>query len=59
MISRAEGAWVTGLTGAVRIITVGQSYVAEGQKVLLRQYARKIDSALRVNTPGARCWSAR
>jgi multidrug efflux system membrane fusion protein len=30
-----EGAWVTGLQGAVRIITVGQSYVAEGQKVLV------------------------
>ncbi|MDB5449153.1 MAG: efflux system protein [Phenylobacterium sp.] len=28
-----QGAWVTGLRGAVRIITVGQSYVAEGQKV--------------------------
>jgi multidrug efflux system membrane fusion protein len=28
------GAWVTGLSGAVKIITVGQSYVAEGQKVL-------------------------
>ena len=30
-----QGAWVTGLRGAVRIITVGQSYVAEGQKVLV------------------------
>lgn len=29
-----EGAWVAGLSGTVRIITVGQSYVAEGQKVL-------------------------
>jgi multidrug efflux system membrane fusion protein len=28
------GAWVAGLRGAVRVITVGQSYVAEGQKVL-------------------------
>lgn len=28
-----QGVWVTGLTGPVRIITVGQSYVAEGQKV--------------------------
>lgn len=32
-----EGAWVTGLKGPVRIITVGQSYVAEGQKVLVTQ----------------------
>ena len=29
----ASGVWVTGLKGPVRIITVGQSYVAEGQKV--------------------------
>lgn len=29
----ASGIWVTGLRGPVRIITVGQSYVAEGQKV--------------------------
>lgn len=28
-----EGAWVAGLRGAIRVITVGQSYVAEGQKV--------------------------
>jgi membrane fusion protein, multidrug efflux system len=28
-----QGVWVSGLTGPVRIITVGQSYVAEGQKV--------------------------
>lgn len=27
------GVWVSGLAGPVRIITVGQSYVAEGQKV--------------------------
>lgn len=27
------GIWVSGLTGQVRVITVGQSYVAEGQKV--------------------------
>ncbi len=27
------GVWVAGLAGPVRIITVGQSYVAEGQKV--------------------------
>jgi len=30
-----QGAWVTGLRVPVRIITVGQSYVAEGQKVLV------------------------
>lgn len=30
----AAGAWVAGLKGAVRVITVGQSYVAEGQKVV-------------------------
>lgn len=29
----AEGVWVSGLTGAVNVITVGQSYVTEGQKV--------------------------
>jgi len=29
----ADGVWVAGLTGSVRIITVGQSYVSEGQKV--------------------------
>lgn len=28
-----KGVWVTGLKGPVRVITVGQSYVAEGQKV--------------------------
>lgn len=28
-----EGVWVSGLTGPVRVITVGQSYVTEGQKV--------------------------
>lgn len=28
-----QGVWVTGLRGPVRLITVGQSYVAEGQKV--------------------------
>jgi multidrug efflux system membrane fusion protein len=27
------GVWVTGLAGPIRLITVGQSYVAEGQKV--------------------------
>lgn len=29
----SEGAWVRGLRGSVRVITVGQSYVAEGQRV--------------------------
>lgn len=28
-----DGIWVSGLTGEVRVITVGQSYVAEGQRV--------------------------
>jgi multidrug efflux system membrane fusion protein len=28
-----QGVWVRGLTGPVRVITVGQSYVADGQKV--------------------------
>lgn len=28
-----QGIWVTGLRGPARVITVGQSYVAEGQKV--------------------------
>jgi multidrug efflux system membrane fusion protein len=28
-----NGVWVTGLKGPVRLITVGQSYVADGQKV--------------------------
>ena len=31
----AAGLWVTGLSGPVRVITVGQSYVSEGQKVRL------------------------
>lgn len=30
-----QGVWVSGLSGAVRIITVGQSYVSEGQRVRL------------------------
>ena len=29
----ADGVWVSGLHGPVRLITVGQSYVSEGQKV--------------------------
>ncbi|NEX95169.1 efflux RND transporter periplasmic adaptor subunit, partial [Caulobacter sp. 17J65-9] len=29
----ADGVWVSGLSGSVNVITVGQSYVAEGQKV--------------------------
>ncbi|HEX5380383.1 MAG TPA: efflux RND transporter periplasmic adaptor subunit [Phenylobacterium sp.] len=29
----AGGVWVSGMRGVVRVITVGQSYVAEGQKV--------------------------
>lgn len=33
----AEGLWVSGLSGPVRLITVGQSYVAEGQKVRVAQ----------------------
>jgi multidrug efflux system membrane fusion protein len=28
-----DGVWVTGLSGSVELITVGQSYVADGQKV--------------------------
>ena len=28
-----QGVWVTGLDGTVRVITVGQSYVSEGQRV--------------------------
>ena len=28
-----QGVWVSGLSGTVKVITVGQSYVAEGQKV--------------------------
>ncbi|MES2034580.1 MAG: efflux RND transporter periplasmic adaptor subunit [Pseudomonadota bacterium] len=30
-----DGVWVTGLTGDARVITAGQSYVSEGQKVRL------------------------
>ncbi|MFN3522280.1 MAG: efflux RND transporter periplasmic adaptor subunit [Phenylobacterium sp.] len=33
MEETSEGVWVRGLRGAVKIITVGQSYVGEGQKV--------------------------
>ncbi len=33
-----SGVWVTGLQGPVRVITVGQSYVSEGQRV---QVARR------------------
>lgn len=32
-----QGVWVSGLHGSVRLITVGQSYVAEGQKVRVAQ----------------------
>lgn len=32
-----EGLWVSGLTGAVNLITVGQSFVADGQKVRVAQ----------------------
>ena len=32
-----DGSWVSGLTGPVRVITVGQSYVADGQKVRVAQ----------------------
>jgi multidrug efflux system membrane fusion protein len=28
-----QGVWISGLRGPVRVITVGQSFVAEGQKV--------------------------
>ena len=28
-----QGVWISGLRGSVRLITVGQSYVSEGQKV--------------------------
>ena len=28
-----QGVWISGLTGDVRVITVGQSYVSEGQRV--------------------------
>ncbi|HRD46717.1 MAG TPA: hypothetical protein PLF78_09565, partial [Caulobacter sp.] len=30
-----QGVWVAGLSGPARVITVGQSYVSEGQKVRL------------------------
>lgn len=33
----SEGLWVTGLSGAVQLITVGQSYVTDGQKVQVTQ----------------------
>ena len=33
----AEGLWVTGLSGPVSLIVVGQSYVADGQKVKVAQ----------------------
>lgn len=33
MSEAADGVWVTGLSGPVRLIVVGQSYVADGQKV--------------------------
>jgi multidrug efflux system membrane fusion protein len=32
-----DGVWVQGLSGAVRVITVGQSYVSEGQTVRVAQ----------------------
>lgn len=32
-----DGLWVSGLAGPVRLITVGQSYVADGQKVRVAQ----------------------
>jgi membrane fusion protein, multidrug efflux system len=35
-----QGVWVSGLKGPARIITVGQSYVAEGQKVKVAVAAR-------------------
>ena len=28
-----QGVWIVGLSGAVKVITVGQSYVSEGEKV--------------------------
>jgi multidrug efflux system membrane fusion protein len=28
-----EGVWVAGLAGPIRLVTVGQSYVGDGQKV--------------------------
>jgi multidrug efflux system membrane fusion protein len=33
----AGGVWVSGLRGPIRLITVGQSYVSEGQKVRVAQ----------------------
>ncbi len=33
----ADGLWVAGLAGPVRVITVGQSFVADGQKVQVAQ----------------------
>lgn len=36
----AEGAWVTGLPGVVRIITVGQEYVSDGQRVEVQKTTR-------------------
>ena len=33
----SEGMWVSGLSGSVNIITVGQSFVADGQKVRVAQ----------------------
>ncbi len=33
----SEGMWVSGLSGPVRLITVGQSFVADGQKVRVAQ----------------------
>jgi multidrug efflux system membrane fusion protein len=32
-----QGMWVSGLNGSVRVITVGQSFVADGQKVRVAQ----------------------
>jgi len=32
-----QGMWVSGLSGTVRVITVGQSFVADGQKVRVAQ----------------------
>jgi multidrug efflux system membrane fusion protein len=32
-----DGVWVTGLSGPIELITVGQSYVADGQKVRVAQ----------------------
>ena len=33
----SDGMWVSGLKGSVQVITVGQSYVADGQKVRVAQ----------------------